>query len=91
MEEAGLGAIESHPQRAHNLFRSDAGPDCLLPVDTDLCVVRGLFDVPVNVDDAVGRWTLARLGNDRSVLDGFRPPAPDVPAFDAHSAGEASS
>jgi hypothetical protein len=42
-------------------------------------------------DDAVGRWTLARLGNDRSVLDGFQPPAPNVPAVDAPAIGEASS
>lgn len=29
-------------------------------------------------DDEVGRWTLARLGDDRHVLDGLVPPAPDV-------------
>ena len=29
-------------------------------------------------NDAVGRWTLARLGNDRDVIDGLVPPAPVV-------------
>jgi len=29
-------------------------------------------------DDAVGEWTLARLGADRSVLDGLQPPPPDI-------------
>lgn len=42
-------------------------------------------------DDAVGRWTLSRLGNDRSVLDGFRPPAPEVPCVDDPIGGEAPS
>jgi len=28
--------------------------------------------------DLVGEWTLARLGNDRVVLDGLQPPAPHV-------------
>jgi len=29
-------------------------------------------------DDAVGSWTLARLGADRGVLEGLQPPAPDI-------------
>ena len=29
-------------------------------------------------DDAVGRWTLARLGDDRDVIDDLVPPAPHV-------------
>jgi hypothetical protein len=28
--------------------------------------------------DVVAEWTLARLGNDRGVLDGLQPPAPHV-------------
>jgi hypothetical protein len=34
-------------------------------------------------DDAVGNWTLARLGDDRCVLDGLVPPAPHVAAVPA--------
>ena len=33
-------------------------------------------------DDAVGRWTLAHLGDDRGVLDGLVPPAPLVGLID---------
>ncbi len=29
-------------------------------------------------NDVVAEWTLARLGNDRGVLDGLQPPAPHV-------------
>ena len=42
-------------------------------------------------EDAVGRWTLSRLGDDRSVLDGFQPPAPDVSFVDEPIDGEAPS
>jgi hypothetical protein len=33
-------------------------------------------------DDAVGRWTLAHLGDDHGVLDGLVPPAPLVGLID---------
>lgn len=41
-------------------------------------------------DDEIGRWTLARLGADRSVLDGLVPPAPLVEPAESAAPNDAS-
>jgi hypothetical protein len=46
------------------------------------CLHAHVAHLLVGGNDAVGRWTLARLGDDRDVLDGLVPAAPHVAPVD---------
>lgn len=78
---------------AHESYRSDR--EAAIPADHDgprpsggvggtrqgvKCLHAHVAHLLAGGDDAVARWTLARLGADRGVLDGLVPPAPNVAA-----------
>ena len=52
--ETGVGAVESDPQGAHDLFRGDAGSHSLLTVYVHLDPWAGRLDLPVDINDTVG-------------------------------------
>lgn len=71
--DAAIDADHAGPRPSGGVGGTRQGVKCLHAHVAHLLAGNG---------DAVGRWTLARLGADRSVLDGLQPPAPHVPAAD---------
>ena len=76
---------------AHESYRADR--DAAIPADHDgprpsggvggtrqgvKCLHAHVAHLLAGGDDAIGTWTLSRLGDDRTVLDGLVPPAPLV-------------